>query len=110
MNRTLVKSAPELWELAHDERRMEAWMAALLGSTHSLAIEVKDREPERRLSWQATDGRAFGRIAMELAEKGFGTAVKITAHHQGAAPGAAEALENLLDELGSPERQPFIRG
>ena len=29
--RTLVKSAPELWELADDLMRMEAWMAGLVG-------------------------------------------------------------------------------
>ena len=29
--RTLVKSAPELWELADDLARMEAWMGGLIG-------------------------------------------------------------------------------
>jgi hypothetical protein len=49
VNRTLVKSAPELWELADDGIRLETWMAALLGSAHSLEIEVTDREPERMM-------------------------------------------------------------
>jgi hypothetical protein len=108
-NRTLVKSAPELWQLADDGARMELWMAALLGATESLDVEVTDRVPERRLAWQTSHAGSFGRIALDLAEKGFGTAVAITAHHLGAAPDAADALENLLDELGSPERQPFAR-
>jgi len=30
--RTLMKSAPELWELADDLARMEAWMAGLVGA------------------------------------------------------------------------------
>jgi hypothetical protein len=107
VNRTLVKSAPELWELADDGIRLETWMAALLGSAHSLQIEVTDREPERIMVWQTSGGDPFARIALELTESGFGTSVAITAHHRGGEQGAATALENLLDELGSPERQPF---
>jgi hypothetical protein len=107
--RTLVKSAPELWELADDEARMQVWMAGVVGATGTIGVEVTDREPERMLAWQTANGGTFGRIALHMTEKGFGTAVVITAHHQGAEPGAATALENLLDELGSPERQPFAR-
>jgi hypothetical protein len=107
VNRTLVKSAPELWELADDGLRLESWMGALLGSARSLQIEVTDRKPERVLAWQTAGDTPFARIALELTEKGFGTSVAITAHHRGAEPGATHALENLLDELGSPERQPF---
>jgi hypothetical protein len=106
VSRTLVKSAPELWELLDDERRMQSWSAAVLGSGNALTVEVTAREPERFVVWRASDGRASGSIALELAEKGFGTSVAITARHDEGAPGSA-ALENLLDELGSPERQPF---
>src|SRR5919106_337910 len=59
--RTLVKSAPELWELASDLTRMEAWMAGIIGAREAIAVE------------------------------------------------AIAALEELLDELGSPERRPFVR-
>ena len=108
--RTLVKSAPELWELADDSARMEAWMAGLVGAAHPIAIEVTDREPERILAWRSADADARGRIAIELAESGFGTAVWITAEHARPDPGAAiAALEGLLDELGSPDRRPFSR-
>jgi hypothetical protein len=107
--RTLVKSAPELWELADDETRMELWMASLVGAKGSLAVTVTDREPGRLLAWQTVIGGPFGRIALELAEKGFGTSVAVTAHCEGSAA-AASTLEDLLDELGSPERHPFVRG
>ncbi len=114
--RTLVKSAPELWELADDLARMEAWMGGLLGAERPIPVEVTDRDPERILAWRVRNGdparaAAHARIAIELAEKGFGTAVSITAHHTAPNPVAAlSALEELLDELGSPERRPFARG
>jgi hypothetical protein len=108
-NRTLVKSAPELWELADDETRMEIWIASLVGATGSVGVVVTDREPGRLLAWETANGGRFARIALELAEKGFGTSVTITAHSQGPSAVAAGTLENLLDELGSPERQPFAR-
>jgi hypothetical protein len=109
--RTLVKSAPELWELADDLPRMESWMAELVGTSQPVAVEVTDREPERILAWRAAPARAEQtRIALELAEKGFGTAVSITAEHSRPDPGDVHtALEQVLDELGSPERRPFER-
>jgi hypothetical protein len=110
VTRTLVKSAPELWELADDQDRMQIWMARLIGATGPIEIRVTRRTPERALAWQtAGDDDAFGRIALELNEKGFGTAVTITAHQVGGVHDVAAALDNLLDELGSPERQPFVR-
>ncbi len=106
--RTLVKSPPELWELADDRPRMEGWMAYLLGATEPIPVDVTDRDPERILAWRTARGAT--RIALELAEKGFGTAVSLTAEHERADPAEAEAaLEQLLDELGSPERRPFAR-
>jgi len=108
--RTLVKSAPELWELADDLARMEAWMAGLVGSAAPVGVEITHRDPERVLAWRANGG-SQARIAIELAERGFGTAVKITAQHSlPDAAGADAALESLLDELGSPGRRPFSRG
>jgi hypothetical protein len=108
--RTLVKSPPELWQLADDLARMEAWMAGLVGSTGPVSVEVTDRDPERILAWRANGmSGARARIAIELA--GFGTAVEITAQHSQPDPaGAIAALERLLDELGAPERRPFSRG
>ena len=110
--RTLVKSPPELWELADDVLRMEAWMAGLVGTEQPIAVQVTDREPQRILAWRAAeDHTRAARIALELTEKGFGTSVSITAEHSRPDPGDADAaLEQLLDELGSPERRPFERG
>ena len=107
--RTLVKSAPELWELADDLARMEAWMGGLVGSAAPVRVEVTDRDPERTLAWRSCEGSAFARIAVELAEKGFGTAVNITAQHSGEGA-AVDTLERLLDELGAPGRRPFTNG
>jgi hypothetical protein len=111
--RRLVKSPPELWELADDPERMEAWMAGLVGSPGPVSVEVTDRDPERVLAWCASGmGGAPARIAIELADGGgFGTAVEITAQHSLPDPGAAiAALEGLLDELGASERRPYSRG
>jgi hypothetical protein len=109
--RTLVKSPPELWELADDAARMEAWMAGLVGTPPPVPVQVTDRRPERALAWStAGNGSGGAWIALELAEKGFGTSVSITAEHSRPDPdGADAALEQLLDELGSPERRPFER-
>ena len=109
--RTLVKSPPELWELADDIERMEAWMAGLVGAAAPVSIEVTDRDPERVIAWRANgDEPLRGRIAIELAEGGgFGTAVEITAQHSRPDLVAA-ALERVLDELGGAERRPFSRG
>ncbi len=111
-NRTLVKSAPELWELADDIARMEDWMAGLVGSAPPVDVEITDRDPERVLAWRSNGASgSHARIAIELAERGFGTSVTITAQHtRPDACDADAALERLLDELSSPERRPFSRG
>ena len=112
MKRTLVKSAPELWELADDLARMEAWMAGVVGAARSVSVEVTDRQPERMLAWRTSWGDAErARIALELAAEGWGTSVSIVAQHSRPNPcDVHAALEQLLDELGSPERRPFTRG
>jgi hypothetical protein len=109
--RTLVKSAPELWELADDLARMEAWMAGVVGRPQSVSVEITHRQPERMLAWRTSEPEVgSARIALELAEKGFGTSVSIVAQHSRRNPGDVRAaLEQLLDELGSPERRPFER-
>lgn len=111
VRRTLVKSAPELWELADDKARMEVWMAGLVSTPGPIPVEVTDRQPGRVLAWRAAEPPgADARIALELAEKGLGTAVSVTAEHRRADAAADAALERLLDELGSPRRRPFGRG
>ena len=109
--RTLVKSAPELWALADDLARMEAWMAGVVGRPQSVSVEVTGRERERMLAWRTSGTDTDeARIALELAEKEFGTSVSIVAQHTRPNPRDVHAaLEQLLDELGSPERRPFER-
>jgi hypothetical protein len=116
--RTLVKSAPELWELADDLARMEAWMAGFVGRPGSVRVEVTERVPEQVIAWRALPSHGahthmvgFEHLSIELAEKGLGTSVSVTARHAMANPAdAVAALERLLDELASPERRPFSRG
>lgn len=101
--RTLVKSAPELWELADDIARLEAWMGGFMGSQAPVSIEVVERVPECSLAWRSAEA-GEAQIHVALAESGFGTAVEITARYEA---GDDEVLERLLDELGSPDRRPF---
>ena len=110
--RTLVKSAPELWELADDLARMEAWMAGVVGTSQSVTVEVTDRQPERMLAWRTSWGETErARIALELAAESWGTSVSIVAQHSRPDSGDVDAvLEQLLDELGSSGRRPFTGG
>ena len=108
--RTLVKSAPELWELADDLARLEAWMGGFVGSSIPVAVEVTERIPERTLGWRSSSVQGRAEIKVALAESGFGTSVEISARHGGGSPAAGVALERLLDELGSPDRKPFSAG
>lgn len=108
--RTLVKSAPELWELADDLRRLEAWTGGLVGNGDPVGVEVTDRKPGEILAWRTSGTGSSARMALELAESGFGTSVQITAHHESRTPASPDALERLLDELGSPDRRPFAAG
>ena len=60
VNRTLVKSAPELWELADDDIGWNLDGAADRGRPGP-AIEMRDREPESMLAWQtAGETRSAG--------------------------------------------------
>ena len=108
--RTLVKSAPELWELADDIARLEAWMGGLVGAPSPVPVEVTERVPQRALAWRGAGAAVPVRLELALAESGFGTAVEITAHHGGMGLKAPSALERVLDELGSPDRRPFSTG
>jgi hypothetical protein len=108
--RTLVKSVPELWEVASDPARMETWTAGLIGTEEPIPVEVIDADAGRVLAWRSTDPASPARIEIELSDSGFGTAVRVTAQHSHPDPGAVDALlERLLDELGAPERKPYTR-
>ncbi len=107
IERTLVKSPPELWELMDNAELMGRWSAELTGDPGVVAVDVVERKPGERLVWEAADGGA--RIELALSEKGWGTNVSIRIAGDEHGGGAGSALEGLLDELGSPQRRPFTR-
>jgi hypothetical protein len=104
-SRTLVKSPPELWELLDQPERMQGLMCGLLG--RATEVSVDRREPETLLRWEASEDGADAWIEVELAEKGWGTNVKLKAEN-GSAPTKLEGwLDAVLDELATPQKRPF---
>ncbi len=106
-DRTLVKSPPELWELADDAGLQSRWCGALLGARDPVAVTVTLRETGERIAWRSSGPGPVAAIELSFAEKGFGTKVVISA--AGGHEPARDILESLLDELGSPQRRPFAR-
>jgi hypothetical protein len=102
-SRTLVKSPPEVWEQLDHPRRMEGLMCALVG--HATDVQVYERVEESRLAWKADGDEA--RIEVDLAEKGWGTNVSVSAEN-GQEPTKLEGwLDAVLDELATPQKRPF---
>jgi hypothetical protein len=108
VERTLIQSPPELWELVDDDELMRRWSAELLGGADG-EIEVTRRAPGEALEWRPA-GHGDAGIELLLAEKGFGTNVTIEARGPSGSDPAEAALEELLDELSSPQKRPFARG
>jgi hypothetical protein len=104
-SRTLVKSPPELWQLVDQPDRMQGLMSALLG--RATEVKVNERKPESMLRWQAVGDGEEAWIEVELAEKGWGTRVEVSAE----APSEPTTLEGWLDavleELATPQKRPF---
>jgi len=103
-SRTLVKSQPELWELIDQPSRMQGLMCALLG--RATEVKVNEREPESILCWEAAEGEQAW-IKVELAEKGWGTHVEVSAENPTEAVRLEGWLDAVLDELATPEKRPF---
>ena len=102
-SRTLVKSPPEVWEQLDHPGRMEGLMSALVG--HAADVQVYEREEESRLAWKDVSNGA--RIEVEIAEKGCGTNVSVSADG-GEEPTKLEGwLDAVLDELATPTKRPF---
>jgi hypothetical protein len=102
-SRTLVKSPPEVWEQLDHPGRMEGMMSALVG--HAADVQVYEREEESRLAWKEVPDGA--RIEVEIAEKGWGTNVKLRAEN-GDEPTKLEGwFDAVLDELAMPQKRPF---
>jgi hypothetical protein len=104
-SRTLVMSPPELWELIDQPGRMQGLMCALVG--RATDVTINEREPESVLRWEASDDGVDGWIEVQLAEKGWGTNVKLKAEN-GDEPTKLEGwLDAVLDELATPQKRPF---
>jgi hypothetical protein len=104
-SRTLVKSPPEVWEQLDHPGRMQGLMCALVGQATEVAVD--EREPESVLRWQAVGSSEDAWIEVELAEKGWGTNVSVTAEG-GPEPTKLEGwLDAVLDELATPQKRPF---
>lgn len=111
VERTLVKSPPELWEVIDDGGLMARWATRLADAELSY-LRVAERSPGERLTWEGFGPAGESvRIGVTIAERGWGTSVAITVERDGA-PAVGEVggvLEALLDELGSNSRRPFGR-
>src|SRR4051794_40329595 len=102
-SRTLVKSPPEVWEQLDHPGRMQGLMSALVG--HATEVDVTEREEESKLAWKAIPDDAW--IKVEIAEKGWGTNVSVTAEN-GSTPIKLEGwLDAVIDELATPTKRPF---
>jgi hypothetical protein len=98
-------SPPELWELIDQPDRMQGLMCALVG--RATEVTVNERRPESVLRWEASDDGADAWIEVELAEKGWGTNVKLKAEN-GDEPTQLEGwLDAVLEELATPQKRPF---
>jgi hypothetical protein len=102
VQRTLVKSPPELWAELSDI----ALLARLLDEQFG-AIEIIGTRPERSLWWKSS--AASGTVALEAS--GWGTRVRLTAEVENAAEraGAEATLAAVLDEVGKARHRPFSR-
>jgi hypothetical protein len=102
-SRTLVMSPPEVWEQLDHPGRMQGLMCALVG--HATEVDVTDREEESVLAWKAIPDDAW--IKVEIAEKGWGTNVSVTAEN-GSEPTKLEGwLDAVIEELATPQKRPF---
>ena len=80
-------------------------MAALLG--RATDVDVYEREEESKLAWKADHGDGGAWIEVEIAEKGWGTNVSVTAENGGEPTKLEGWLDAVLDELATPQKRPF---
>ena len=98
-------SPPELWELLDQPERMQGLMCGLIG--RATDVTVNERTPESVLRWEASAEGADAWIEVQLAEKGWGTNVKLKAEN-GDEPTKLEGwLDAVLEELATPQKRPF---
>jgi hypothetical protein len=102
VQRTLVKSPPELWAELSDVATLARLLDARFGE-----IEITRATPESSLAWTSAD--ASGTV--ELVQSGWGTKVRLTVRLEPSIErGHAEAaLTGVLDEIGTARHRPFSR-
>ena len=94
LERTLVKSPPELWDELASAEALSRWLGQ---------VEVRAAEPPHRLEW----GSDIARGVIELETSGWGTKVRALADAEQASGDASveteieQQLTSLLDDLGS---------
>jgi hypothetical protein len=98
LERTLVKSPPEVWEELSANAGLGRWLDG---------VEVRESQAPNRIEWAARGMSG----CIELEASGWGTRVRAQAHNGGTgfwdrfrmADGAQveRQLEQLLDDLGS---------
>ena len=96
LERTMVKSPPELWEELSSEQGLSRWLGD---------VRVSSAEPPNRLEWDSDVARGV----IELEASGWGTTVRALAEPSGTGqssdgPEGADVerrLSELLDDLGS---------
>lgn len=98
-------SPPEVWEQLDQPGRMQGLMAALLG--RATDVDVYEREEGSKLAWKADHGDGDAWIEVEIAEKGWGTNVSVTAENGGEPTKLEGWLDAVLDELATPQKRPF---
>jgi hypothetical protein len=94
LERTLVKSPPELWDELSSAEALGRWLGA---------VQVSAAEPPCRLEWDSDVARGV----IELETSGWGTTVRALADATEASGDASvetdieRRLTTLLDDLGS---------
>jgi hypothetical protein len=86
LERTLVKSPPELWEELSSEQSLSRWLGV---------VRLAATDPPNRLEWDSDVAHGV----IELEASGWGTTVRALA--ETGAPEVERRLTELLDDLGS---------
>jgi hypothetical protein len=98
VQRTLVKSPPELWAELSDP----AALARHLGELGE--IRITRIEPEKAVEWEAAD--TTGKVT--LTPSGWGTKVTLTAARELSAPEPPPEPEPAIEVEPEPEPEPIV--
>ena len=114
VERTLMKSPPEIWSLLQDPAVAGAWLRVFPCAGLAQTAQAYESQPERSIAWRhaGTDGTRAA-TAIALKKRGWGTHVKLTADLESGGglvdslqQGIRAALEDTLDHLGSDSKRP----